>query len=165
MEINPKKLKLKGWTDEDIQHAIKVLEKAEKKKHPATFFLDKMVFIIALLLAVMGNIFIAVRIIPLLVTLNDTFINIILILLGFSFGSLFALLIHDIEKLSFGHHLIASIIMPLTAIFTMFMIVDITNGLTVIEGFKYHNPWITGIIYAISFLIPYIVYLAGFRKK
>ena len=165
MKLNPKKLRLKGWSDEDIQHAIEILERAEEKKHPAHFFLDKIVFIIALLLAVMGNLFIAVRVIPLLMTLNDAYLSLILILIGFAFGSLFALLIHDIEKLSFGHHLIASIVMPLTAVITMFLIVQITNGLSSIEGFQYHNPWLTGIIYAIAFLIQYVVYLAAVKKK
>ena len=165
MHINRKNLRLKGWSEEDIENAIEILETAEKKKHPATFFLDKMMFIVALLLVVMANIFISVRIIPLLVTLNDTYISFILILIGFIFGALFALLIHDIERLSFGHHLIAALVMPITAVITMVLIVQVTNGLSVIEGFQYHNPWLLGSIYAIAFLIPFVIYLVGMRKK
>ncbi|MFH1506610.1 MAG: hypothetical protein ABIE94_06535 [archaeon] len=165
MQINPKKLKLKGWSEEDIKRAINILEKAEAKKNPAHYFLDKAVFIIALLLAVMGNIFIAVRVIPLLATLNDAYLSLILIIIGLAFGSLFAVLIHDIERLSFGHHLIASIVMPVTAVITLIMIIEVTNRLSSIEGFQSHNPWLIGIIYAIAFLIPYVVYLAALRKK
>ena len=54
MHINRKNLRLKGWSEEDIEQAIEILEEAEKKKHPATFILDKMMFIVALLLIFVG---------------------------------------------------------------------------------------------------------------
>ena len=50
-----KRLLEQGWNKKDINKTLKIIEKAKKHKHPHIKLLDKIVYWLSLLIAIIGN--------------------------------------------------------------------------------------------------------------
>ena len=153
------KLEKKGWSKEEIAKTLNILEKAEEKKRPALQMLDKLVYWIALLLAIGGNLVISVVLIPLLLTIKSaTALYLIIIVLAIAFGLLFNLLISDVSALNKERVVVAGIFIPTIAIINIFVVVYISNQIsTRFQEFSLHNPFIVSALYVVSFSLPYII--------
>lgn len=165
MEKLKKRLREKGWTSKDINKTIKIVKEAKEKKHPAIKVLDKAIYWIALIIAIIGNLIISISLIPFLMALKSVQLFSVIIVLGFSFGLLFELLIRSIEHLESKHHIFLSILIPLVAVINVFIITLVSNNIEKI--FKIdnpQNPYIVGIVYAISFILPFIFYKLVMKK-
>ncbi len=153
----------KGWKKSDINKTLKIIEKAKESKHPKIKLLDKAVYWLSLLLAIIGNFVISLALIPELLVLEGLQLYLITATLGVSFGMLFELLVRTIENLKARHHLLLSIIIPLLAVIN-FVIVSI-NMKRLVGIDNPQNPVIVGIVYALSFILPYLVYQLFFKNK
>lgn len=165
MERLKKRLEEKGWSKQDINKTIKIVEEAKEKKHPAIKLLDRSVYWIALILAIIGNFIISVALIPFLMALKSIQLFSVIVVLGFSFGLLFELLIRSIEHLEAKHHIFLSILIPVVAIINVFIITLVSNNIEKI--FKIdnpQNPYIVGIVYAIAFILPFVFYKLVMKK-
>ena len=146
----------KGWSKRDINKTLKIIERAKKNKHPKIKLLDKAVYWLSLLLAITGNFVISVALIPELLALKGYQLYLIIIVLGISFGLLFELLIRTIEHLKVKHHLFLGTIVPVLAVINF---VIISNNMKRLVGLENpQNPLVVGIVYALSFMLPYAVY-------
>jgi|TARA_Y100000310_G_scaffold216244_1_gene217265 hypothetical protein len=146
----------KGWNKSDINKTIKIIESAKKNKHPKIKLLDKAVYWLSLIIAIIGNFIISVALVPLLLALSGMRLYLIIITLGFAFGLLFELLIRGIEHLETKHHIFLSIIIP---IITLINFIIISNNIKKFIGIENpQNPIMTGAVYAIAFILPYIIY-------
>jgi|TARA_B100001964_G_scaffold225533_1_gene273463 hypothetical protein len=146
----------KGWNKSDVNKTIKIIESAKKNKHPKIKLLDKAVYWISLIIAIIGNFIISVALVPLLLALSGMRLYLIIITLGFAFGLLFELLIRGIEHLETKHHIFLSIIIP---IITLINFIIISNNIKKFIGIENpQNPIMTGAVYAIAFILPYIIY-------
>ena len=105
MKSLEKRLAEKGWAKKDIAKAIKLIEKAKQNKHPKIKLLDKAVYWLSLLIAIIGNLVISVALVPFLLVLSSFQLYAILIVIGISFGLLFELLLRKIENLAARHHI------------------------------------------------------------
>ncbi len=159
------KLKKKGWKKKDIKETIKIIEKRKKKKK--IIFLDKIVYWIALFIAIIGNMLIAISLIPFLLTLNEILLYTVIIILGLAFGLFFEIVVRDLENLEKKHHIIITILMPSIALISFFIITIVANNIKKLLGIGTitHEPLLVGIIYAISFILPYTVYQLILRKR
>jgi len=153
-----KKLKLqeKGWKEEEIKKAEGILEKEEK--HDTHF--SKIVFWSALVVIIFANLLVSLILIPFLIVLNKWLLYTIIIILAGTVGFLYNFLIMDIGHLEKKHHLMAGIIVPVLALANMIIMVFVSNRF--IRDLKVdnvqHNIWITAIVFAVAFIIPYIFY-------
>ena len=156
-------LKEKGWSDEEINKAEKILEK--EKEYDAHF--SRIVFWSALIVIIFSNIIVSLGLIPFLIVLNAWVLYTIIILLAGSIGFLYNLLITDIGHLKKKHHILAGITIPLIAIANLIGMVLVSNKF--IRDLKVqnvqHNPWIIAILFAIVLIIPYIIGRIKFHLK
>jgi uncharacterized membrane protein len=164
-----KKLELveKGWSDSEIKNAENVLERSESQD----IYFSKMVFWSALLVIIIGNIVVSLILIPFLIVLDKVILYSLVIVLGGVIGFLYNFLITDIGLLEKKHHRLASIIIPLLALANMIMMVVLSNQFIEELAVKTnpHNPWVTALVFAGAFILPYIIdqirlYLQGSRK-
>ncbi|MBL7054441.1 hypothetical protein ISS05_01645 [Candidatus Woesearchaeota archaeon] len=153
------KLKKKGWTEKEIAETVKITREAKKNKHPAIKFLDKAVYWISLLIAIIGNGIISIVLMPFLMTLKSFQLYLVVVTIGISFGLLFELLIRSIVHLKTKHHLFFGFFIPLVAIINVFIITNIVNNLGNSVMIKNaHNPLIVSVVYGVVFILPYAVY-------
>ena len=153
------RLRKKGWTDEDIYHAVKIIERGRKKKPKNIIFLDSMVYWVALLIALVGNFIISIILIPFMISMSGVKLYAIITIIGFAFGAFFDLLIRDIKKIQNKDVIIAGIFLPLLALINVNLMVTFSNYLQ--EVFKLstvqHNPMVISVMYVIAFIIPYMI--------
>jgi hypothetical protein len=153
----------KGWNKREIEKAIKIINHTKKNKHPKIKLLDKAVYWFSLLVAVIGNFLILVTLMPFILTLHLLQLFPIAITLGVSFGLLFELLVRGIENLETKHHLFFGTIIPIIAVINF---VVISNLITIFTGIEVlHNTLIIGSVYAIAFILPYVLYRLFLKNK
>ena len=152
----------KGWKKSDINKTLKIIERAKKNKHPQIKVLDKFVYWFSLLIAIIGNLFITISLIPVLIVLKGPQLYLVIITLGFAFGLLFELLIRSIDNLETSHHLFLGIIIPIIAVINFIIVLNNMKELIGIQNFQ--DPIIIGSIYAIAFISPYIFYQLFLKK-
>ena len=146
----------KGWSKKDINKTIKIIETAKNNKHPRIKLLDKYIYWISLVFVIGANFIIAVALIPELITLKGLILYLVIITLGISFGLLFELLIRTIEHLKTKHHLFLGIIIPILTLINFIIVAKNTKMLIGVDN--PHNPYLVGSVYAISFILPYLIY-------
>ena len=153
----------KGWSKSDINRTIRIIERAKKNKHPQIKVLDKFVYWFSLLIAIIGNLVISISLIPVLIVLKGPQLYLVIIALGLVFGLLFELLIRTIENLEIKHHLFLGIIIPIISIIKFIIISNNMKKLIGIENPQ--DPIITGAVYSIAFILPYIFYQVFLKNK
>jgi len=148
-------LREKGWNENEIKKAENILEKEEK--HDTHF--SKIVFWSALVVIIFANLLVSLILIPFLIVLNKWLLYTTIIILASTVGFLYNFLITDIGHLARKHHLIAAIIIPILALANMLTMVFVSNRF--IRELKIdnvqHNIWITAIVFAVAFILPYFL--------
>ena len=161
-------LKKKGWKDEDIARADMTIGERRKKDKSGTMpYMDKAVFWTMFFLIITGNIIISILMIPFLLVLNLPFLDLIIIILGVSFGFLFNFLITDIRHVPFKHHIFAGIVIPILAVINFFIMTNMANTLAdylEVSNVR-QNPYVISIIYMIGFIAPYLIFRILEYKK
>ena len=121
--------------------------------------LEKKIYWILLVVIAAANFAVSIALVPLFIALKGMFLYFVLIILGIIFGLLFELVIRSIEHLERKHHIFLAFLIPLTALANVFVITRISNNLTsTLNLANFQNPLIISIVYAASFVLPYIVY-------
>lgn len=159
MKLNVLKLQAKGWSEQEIEHAKEILQNAENNKHPKIAFLEKTIYWILIILAFIGAIIGTWIIQPFLIFLSREGGMLIILIFGIIFGSIVSVLMKDVENIELHHHLIISLIIPVTSIITSIIITTQLKTLTEITNISQHNPFILGIMYSIGSLIPFAILL------
>lgn len=155
-------LKRKGWTEEEISDTRNAIDRKEiEDKSRAMHHMDKLVFWISFLVIIFGNLIISIFLIPFLLVFDVIVLDILVIILALSFGSLFTLLIDSMRNLRKRHHIFAATIIPSSSVVLMFIIVNATNNIGEFIGFTTvrEDPIMISILYAIAFVTPYLFYL------
>jgi len=152
-------LQEKGWSDKEILHAEKSLERGEK----SDLFLSKIVFWSALVVIIFANLLVSLVLIPFLIFISNWSLYLITVVLAATVGFLYNLLIMDIGHLGRKHHVLAGIFVPLLAILNVVIMVLVSNkfilALQQEPSFgvnSVHNPVVVAGIFAIAFILPYL---------
>lgn len=172
-----KRLKQRGWSKKEIAEAVKIIKSAKQNKPTDIKFIHKRIcrkwytfpstlenlqfsmYWILLVLIAVANFAVSVALLPLLVALEGIFLYFILILLGITFGLLFEIVIRSIEHLEKKHHIFLAILIPMFALVNIFIVSRISNNLArMLNLTTLHNPLFIALVYAISFVLPYVVY-------
>ena len=153
------RLEKRGWSKKEIIKAVNIIKKAKQNKPKDIIFFEERIYWILLVVIIAANFAISVALIPILLTLRGVLLYFIIIVLGLIFGLLFELLIRSIEHLEKEHHLFLAVLIPLIALSNVFVISKISNNLTrTLNLTNFQNPIVIALIYAASFVLPYIIY-------
>ncbi|MFC1723778.1 hypothetical protein ACFL0V_06565 [Nanoarchaeota archaeon] len=155
------RLREKGWTEEEIQKTMNILYSEEKQIKHAIFQkgAHPILYWTGLVIAIIANFVLAVAFIPFLMMLNSLQVYIILGVVGFVFGSVFNVIIKDIEHIDAKHHIVAGAFIPAIALATVYVMTQISNRFTeIIQNPNPHNPLIVSMIYLVTFTLPYAIY-------
>jgi len=150
------RLEKKGWTREEIDKTMTILESAEENKKPMMIAFDKFVYWLALLVSITGNFIISVVLIPVLISMSSLLLYGMIAILALIFGFLFSLLMGDIGDLDKRHNVISEVFIPAIAIINMFVFVRLSNYLATLMGRNTQNPILISIIYVFFFSAPYL---------
>ena len=154
-----KRLEKRGWGKREIAKAIKIIQKAKQSKPEHVKFLDKRIYWVLLIIVIVANFAISIALLPILIALKGFFLYFVIIVLGAIFGLLFELVIRSIERLEKKHHLLLAVLIPLIALVSILIISKISNDLISMLGLENpHNTMLIGLVYAASFVMPYIIY-------
>ena len=158
MKTSKERLMKKGWSPREISKAFEIIEKSKIDKHPFIKFLDEYIYWIVLFAAIGANLFIAFNSLPFLLALTPSVLYPLLILIGLSFGWLFAIIIRDIENLEKHHQVITSLIVPIYTIIFFFLTTLLSNSmiLKIKLNTPIHWPFSIGIAYSLAFISPYL---------
>ena len=159
MQNLAERLEKRGWKNKEIINTVNIIREAKRNKTQENLFLEKRVYWILLVVVIAANFAISVALIPVLMALKGIFLYFVIIILGTVFGLLFELVIRSIEHLEKQHHQLLAVLIPLIALANAFVISKISNNLTSTLGFaNVHKPITIAVVYAASFVLPYIVY-------
>ena len=154
-----KRLEKKGWSKKEIENAVDIIKNTKENKPKDVKSLDKRIYWILLIVIITANFAISIALIPVLIALRGTLLYSILVLLGIVFGLLFEIVIRSIEHLEKRHHIFLAILIPLIALVNIFIISNFSNRLTkVLNLANIQNSMIIALVYAASFVLPYVVY-------
>lgn len=155
-------LKRKGWSPEDIRKTEAILEsrtRVDKSRSIPTA--NRIVFWTIFAVMVIANFLVSLTLIPFLLVLNKSGLDLIIIIIGLGFGLMFDFLM-NISSVSRSYKLVAGIAVPLIAILNFILITYISNSmntaikLTQVE----QNPITISAVYVAAFIAPYILDLA-----
>jgi hypothetical protein len=160
------KLREKGWSDQDINKAEGILDKAAEKTE--TKKIDLFVYWTALIISIVINIIVSGIIIPMMFMIHGLALIGLVFVVSLFFGWVFYILIKDIENMEIHHHIIAGLFIPAIALVNVFIIVNLGNRLIrynmpQLMQIPLSSPLQISIVYAIGFTIPYL--LSQLRKK
>ena len=159
MENLIKRLEKRGWSSKEIEKAVGIIQNAKQNKNKANLFLEKRIYLVLFAIILASNFAISIALIPLLIALNGMILYFLIMVLGIIFGLLFELVIRSMEHLEKRHHITLAFLIPITALINIFIISRLSNDLTEKLNLKnIHAPIIIALVYAISFVLPYIIY-------
>lgn len=154
-----KSLKRKGWSEEDIQKAEKIIEaRRVSDKSRSIAYSHRVLYWTVILVVIIGNFVISMLLVPFLLVLNKLALDVLVVVLGLAFGSLFNLLITDIAYISKRHHVIAGITIPVMALLNISVMVHMANAINEVLRISAMrgDPITISIIYVIAFMAPYL---------
>ena len=151
----------KGWNQEEIDGTMSKLydpEKVQKHSHHQ-HHLNPIIYWAVLIVAIIGNFILAFIFIPFMMMLNQNQLMIMFGVSGLIFGAMFNVLLKDIEKIDYQHHVMAGIFIPAIAAITVFVMVSIANNFSkLIDINVIQNPILISVVYVIAFSLPYFIY-------
>jgi hypothetical protein len=161
-----KKIKQKNWESEDIKKTLAALESARRNSGAKHHQVRQALIVVSLLTVGLGNLLIAILLVPLMLALQGIFLYLIVALLGFMMGLLFEILTRSIESLHTDHHILFSLIMPILALISVLFMASLANDAASFFGVRNtHNPYTVGFLYSGAFLLPYAIAKFMFKKQ
>ncbi len=154
------RLKQKGWPDQDITYALKILKKTEGEKKTDAFglHLAPITYWIALIITIIGNIVIALAFIPVLFYFSGLFMYVMIASFGLTFGTLYNFIINHMESLEQKNNvIIAGVFIPAIAIITTGIMVIISNDISTKLRIDSQDPVSISITYVLAFIAPYLI--------
>ena len=150
-------LRKKGWSQEEITKASRILQEATQTKSTTIVIIDKIVYWTGLILAIVGNFVISVILIPFLILIQTFYLYLALLFLGVVFGWVFSILIQDIESIREGQRIVAWIFIPAIALINVYVMANLSNHIANLMGLHsgIHEAPLVSVVYVLSFRFPY----------
>ena len=161
------KLKKKGWSEEDINKTQKIIsEGAVLDKSKTQPFVNVVVFWTVVLVMVIGNFIISLLLIPFLLIINKIALDVVVVILGLAFGSLFNLLMTDLKYIERKHYILGGLLIPVLALVNISAMVKVAEAMNEVlrVGIVREDPIFVSSLYAIAFILPYL-YTVFVSKK
>ncbi len=158
-----KQLYLRGHSAYDISEANRMLEDAEKKKHPDIRHVEKSMYWFTLATGVLGSMILSVASIPVLVASTPPASLPVILIFGVLLGSLIAYISRNMHWLERHHHISLMLLIPAASVFVFCIAVLRVNVFMNAVGLPgQHNPALVASAFVLGFFAPYI-FLSVFR--
>jgi hypothetical protein len=107
---------------------------------------------------VIGNFFISVVLVPLMLILTGPYLYATLFLIGLAFGALINQILIEIKQIDEKKHFIPGLLIAAIALINIYIMTQLANVLETKLGLltPTHNPWLVSTVYVAAFLIPHI---------
>lgn len=161
--LNPEELrselKAKGWSDEEINQSLKILQESAAHKTKFEHFVDQSIFWVALFILITGNFVISVVLVPFMLVATPIYLYPGLFFIGIAFGKLFDIIIWDIEHLEHSTHIYPAAFLTAIAIINIYIITVLSNHLAKFLQLETgtHPPILVAVVYVVGFLLPHII--------
>ncbi len=168
MENIAAELTAKGWSQAEAKKAADIMAHAQAEKSPSMIFLEQTVFWVGMAIAMVGNFIVSVVLVPFLLLLSGWGLYATIFVVGAAFGLLFNVLIHYIEELGEGQHIMAGAFIPALALVNVYIITHFSNKLEILLQLENpaHSPLFISMTYVVAFVLPYLIgHLQHLRKK
>ncbi len=144
------------WTSELAVKTEEILKRAQKAKPWWIRHIDGALYWVLLLLAIVGNFVVSVVLVPFLLILEGAALYFSLFLIGISFGWIFSFILHSMEDLEKGQHILASVFIPSLAIINVGIFAILSNKLIFLLNLATppHNPFLVGGVYVLGYVLP-----------
>ncbi len=157
------RLLAKGWSEEEVNKAVSIMNSENAHIHHAKFVrhYSPVVYWMALIISIIGNLIISVMLIPVFLAFTEIKTLIVVVgVIALAFGGFFTFLLHELEHINQKHHVMAGIIIPVIAVINIYVIVNLSNALdtNVLQLGVQQNPLLMALIYVIGFVLPYVIY-------
>lgn len=165
-----RKLREKGWSDEELEYALHILSQSQDKKTRIHKIIDKIIPWFLFTTIFIGNLLIIFTTVPLLVFMPNLVLYGILSMLGFCFGFLFEIVIRDLKHILLIHHrFVMHILLPFIAIVGGGIVLYISNSIIPHLAVFNRHPFVLAGVYIFSFILPFILakylYLSLHKNK
>ncbi|RME78233.1 hypothetical protein D6774_01750 [Candidatus Woesearchaeota archaeon] len=152
------RLRARGWDEKEIEQVLDTLYSEEKQKKHELYKQNAapLLYWTGLLILIIGNLFFAVVLVPVLIFLTSFQLYAVIAIMGVTFGIMYDFLIRDIEHVDEKHHIIAGIFIPTIALITIAVMVQLANDFAARLGMPVHQSTIlVTLIYVTCFTLPY----------
>lgn len=161
----------KGWSQEEIDKTMHIIHDPEKENKHIRFKKDMnwIIYWTVLLVLTISNFLVSLVLIPFLLAMKPTLIEIIVGVLGFIFGLIFNHLIWGLEHIERKHHYAAALFIPSIAVANIIFMVTVAKGMArqaadVIGTVAIHESAILiSLIYVGAFIAPYLFSLIRYH--
>lgn len=154
------RMKKRGWSDEEIQHAHAVFAEHEPKHRVLHPLYDESLHWVVFLAIIVGNFVIMFYLIPLIFVIRGFISYLIIAAIAVFMGMIFEVVINDITHLGKHHHFIIGVILPLISLLTFVLFLSFL--MKTFET-KSLNIFLVGFTYSFMFILPY--YFRKIRAK
>jgi len=159
MRIHHEYLKAKGWSDEEIRHAKRILSRVKRRKHPHHRLLEEALYWGLVLLSLLASIVVALWVLPLIVVGVEGVLYPVLAVIGLSFGVLFTTVMRDLDHLTPRHHAVVVFLIPLTGIVSFFLVSAQVRSVARLVGVGTPSGVLEGFVFSACFLVPYLYHV------
>jgi len=155
--IDTQRLRSKGWSEKEIQHATGIFQNAEEHKHPHVRIGEHIGLWMLVLLLVTGSAGVALFITPIFLFLS-VFASVPLsFLLGVCAGMLLAYALHSL-RIERHHHQRAAIVLFTCAFLVMlFTVQALARKFVIIPGVQPHSGLLVVIPFIVGMILPYVI--------
>lgn len=151
------KLKKKGWSEDEVEHARLVFEEHRLEHHIFPPIVDLTIYWIVIITIVASNIAAFFFMLPMIVVFDNIFSYAFIGVLGFSLGLVFELVMRDLTHLEKHHKFFISAIIPvLSVLIFLYLMYFIQRNFQPISN-PFRHPLYFSLTYSISFILPYYV--------
>jgi len=165
MRINKLDLLSKGWSVKEIEHASKIIARAEDKKHKTIRLIDNSVYWALLVIIVVASIVCSIFLTPFLFAVKNYFVLIMTSIVGLIFGVMFSIIIVDIEKIDTRHNKNLLSTFVLCGMINFCLIILFANSFMINTRLTMsYNIFLIAGIYLFSYLVPHITYIIRNKK-
>lgn len=159
------KLFSKGWSEEEIKKAQKIL--SEQKPSKGAFFIA-MLYWLFLFLAIGANLVVSAVLFPLLIISRSNVLYLLIIFLGVVFGLLFSFILKELEAIQSQDHIIAGVFIPAIALINMAYMTGVANRVSsALQISVQQSPILIALAYCLSFVAAFFManYLTKYFSK
>jgi len=155
----------KGWSDEEIEHALLVFGEHSEKHHILPPIIDPVVYWVVIVAIVASNIAAFFFMLPMVVIFDNIFSYFLVFILGLSIGLAFEVVINDFTHLEKHHQFFFSAIIPLVSVLIFLSLMYYLQRQFSVMDNPFRHPLYFSLSYAISFMLPYYIRKIPFKRK
>jgi len=155
--MDAKRLRKKGWSEQEIAHAKRILDDAETKKHPEIAFGEHLRLWLLIAILLVGALGVTIAVLPVLLFIDPLPALGVLLVLGGCFGALLGASLASLRIHHKHHHHGVSVLVFLLVVVVTLGFALLEQRYRMVPGARMLDPVLAGVFFACGFVLPYII--------